>query len=552
MAAPSGPGAAAAAAPPPLPAPALSAPLLRALHDLLRGEGDFLGVSHFSAAGCMHMVVDFESAVTQAPAAVVGAAGSDARGNFMSRLLHAAYTQHSDWVAGCAASPSRRRMPDLSAMHMLPRRSGEAQRRFAAAVQAQFIAVQVAEHEFRLPVRAVLGSLPADHCQLVVHGLPPRFAVAGVTEALLRGAGYGAECGVAVLHERAGAAPTLDGTVSLVPVLDTVVAVVMVPPGCEGLPMLPRRLEGPGWQASLMVEDSVVPPGMLVLRRAVPLPSAHPAGPHAGVRPQMARVYASAGLGSVAAVASPLMEEPRAAPALPPGSRTGLGFPPASAALVVAPSPSKASRAQVEPMPPAVHPPAVPLGEPGFACACQWVQEAVDECTATAAQDVVQRARAAAPAAYAEAAHAATPSALPRAFRVALHAQAGAVFGEAQAAALAVLHADVEEALPAGEDELMGVEAGGSALAGVPPGPYRPPGVSGRSPARTPRVSPRSSSAPRRCSRFAAGGSSLDVPHGWVALRAASMRGDGGGSSRVQGGSGAARGRAQVPGRGAP
>ena len=459
------------AAPPPPPPPrrAPVAGLLQALADLAGGDGEFLGTVQFQAPGCMRLVLDFEVVPAQAPAAMAGAPGSEARGRFMCRLVHATFRQHADWLAGAAAAPPRQHFHRLSSLHALPRRDSDSQCRFAAAVQSQAVTVQVDDQEFRVPVRAVLGHLPADHCRLVVRGLPAHCAVGGVTEALLQAAGYGAGSGVMVVHERAGvlaAAGLADDEEYGVPVFDTVVAVVLVPPLCAGLPMLPRTLVGGGWEATIGVETSVVPAGQLVLRQAAAPPPAGPlpAVPHPGVRPAMARVYAASGISSQAVPPAAAAAE---GAARVPGRRTGLGFGPAVAAggtqVHAGPGPSGPSRPPPlppqEPMPPAAQVSSPPMDEPGFDAGCALVQDALDGCTAGDVLRVVLQARAAAPAAYAAASQVTSPSSLPRAFRAALYAQARLLVGVERAGPLEVPEAVDVGDLPGDVDALLGIHS---------------------------------------------------------------------------------------------
>jgi hypothetical protein len=366
-------------------------------------------------------------------------------------------------------------------------------------------------------VRAVLGHLPADHCRLVMRGLPAHCAVSGVTEAILQAAGYGAGSGVMVVHERAGvlaAAGLADDEEFSVPVFDTVVAVVLVPHTCAGLPMLPRTLVGAGWEAAIGVEVGVVPAGQLVLRQtATPPPAgALPAVPHPGVRPNMARVYAASGIASQAA-APPAVAAAGAARA--PGNRTGLGFGPAGAASGVlvhaSPGPSGPSRppplSPQEPMPPATLVSSPPMDEPGFDAGCALVQDALDDCTAEDVRRLVMQARSAAPAAYAEASQVTSPSSLPRAFRAALYAQARLLVGVGRAGPLEVPEAVGVDDLPGDVDALLGIQSsmlpgalplgGGevqAGLAALPPAPAAVCAVASPSP-NPGRRSTRSTSA---------------------------------------------------------
>ena len=154
------------AAPPPPPPPHARLPhaVARALRQAAsRPDATFLDAGLFQARGCMRLVLDLEAAVSVVPEEIAGAAGSAARGRFVCSMLHAALQQHTDWLAGVAAAPSRRQYHELSSVHALPRRGDQAEARFVRALQEQSIPVQVADVDCRVPVRSVLGHLPADH-----------------------------------------------------------------------------------------------------------------------------------------------------------------------------------------------------------------------------------------------------------------------------------------------------------------------------------------------------------------------------------------------------
>lgn len=453
---------------------------------------------------------------------------------------------------------SRRQYHELSSVHALPRRTDEAERLLVEALQTQCLSVQVDAAEYRVPVRSVLGHLPADHCRVVFRHVPPEAALAGFTEAVLAAAGYGELSGVSVVQERCAVAPAVGVEDFSLPVLDTVVATVRVPAEHAGLPGLPRAIPACGYLMTVEVEVSVVPAGQLVLRQLVPAQAGLPEVQHPGVRPSMARVYAAAGIqrqppvggAAVAALGG----------ALPPGARTGLGFVPAAAGAAgpaavaaampdavavgadalpdadgvaaapaavgpVPPAPLAAHAGPQEPMPPAAPEAPEPLDEPGFDAACQLVLDAVDGCTAGAAKAVVQLGRLAVPAAYADAAQASTPGGLPRAFRVAVHAQAQLRFGAARAEALRVLPREGVGDLPANADELLGLQD----MVAEPPAPSlvaaRPPRPSQARGRRSAAAgSPSASSAPvsRRSSRDRSSGD-------WRALQQAAL---GGGPAR--------------------
>lgn len=540
------------AAPAPPPPPARAAPatrLLQALAELASRDGAFLGTGKFQAPGCMRLVLDFEAAAVQAPPEVVGVAGTEARGRFLCRLLHATFQQHSDWLAGVAAAPSRQQFHKLASLHVLPHRGDQAQRSFISAVQEQVIAVQVADCEFAVPVRAVLGHLPADHCRIVMRGLPAHCAIAGVTEALLRAAGYGADSAVTVVHERAGVLSAAglgseDAEFS-VPVLDTVVAVVLVPQEYAGLPLLPRSLAGSGWEASISVEADVVPAGQLVLRHTAVAAAAPAAGLppvlHPGVRPGMARVYAAGGITAVTGTSAV-----ESAAARTPGDRTGLGFAPAGPASgAAAPAPlqpaplacaPQAPSPPQEPMPPAAPAPSLPMDEPGFDAACELVGDALDGCSSAVVQQIVLQARAAAPAAYAEAEQVTTPSSLPRGFRAALYAQARVLVGAQLAGPLEVLGPLDVDGLPGSAADLLGLlppplAAAGARREAVGSTAVQPAPVVGVVASPSPATARRQT----RVSTGAGGGGKA----GWLELQRSSM----GGGTVPSGGRGKARGR---------
>lgn len=149
----------------------------------------------------------------------------------------------------------------------------------------------------------------------------------------------------------------------------------------------------------------------------------------------------------------------------------------------------------------------MPLDEPGFGAACQHVADCTDGVSLAQIQLIVMQARSVDPAAYALARDAGRPSELPHGFRLALYAQARAMLGETEAAALAV---DWESASEDGEAwqalsrAAAAAQGGGTPLAararpavsaptaatagacgasaaGSPTGPSSPPGADGTS-----------------------------------------------------------------------
>lgn len=558
--------------PPPPPRPAPSAAVLQAL-DAIWGEGrGFLGAVPFHGVGCMHLVVDLEAAAAAAPVSVAGEPHSDVRGRFSYAVAQAVVEQNQDWVAGLAAAPGRRQWQGVAGVHMLVHTGDAANRSFMAAVQTQAVMVQVGGADVRVPVRAELGHLPRGCCRVVLRGLPPHLALQGVTEALLRAVGYSAASGVTVLHERAGVASGPGGTGYRVPLLDRVVAVVRVPREFAGLPLLPRSVADEGWRMSVTVERALVSVGQVVLRQP---PAQRPAAPalpevvHPGVRPAMAAVYAAAGL----AAGRPAGQQAPGQAALQPGARTGLGFVaggdrgptqvqqvglrpgqarqrPAAAPAAPAADPAAQDELMLE-APPA---PNVPVGDPGFRAACQWVADGVDECGGGDAEEVVAAAFLAEPAAYAEAQHASAPSELPRAFLVAIHEQARLLLGSERVEALAMPGA---AALPGDADELMGLGEGAPAAgAGATAAGAGGPGVAA---AAVPLAAPPSTPAqPTRTSGRLRGGAASGAAAGtssWLGVQALALAH---GAVRVikrqrgsgAGGSGGGRGRGSQGGTG--
>ncbi len=326
--------AAAAAGRRPAVAGAAAAPYLQALDGVRRLASPYLEVSDFEAAGCMDLVLDFDAAAVAGPPELAGAAGSDLRARWLACLMREAYKQHSDWLRGAARGPTRRQMPGVSRMHWIVDDTAEARARLIDAAQRQSITVQVDGVNYRIPASVALGGLLPDQHQLLLTGMDARWCRQGAVRALLAVAGYTAEQGVTVVHESAGRVACLPGEPYGVPALDHVVAVVRVPPACAGLPDLPQFISDEYGELRIEVRSRVVPCDLLVVRRAPPPPPPPPpprlqdplpANP--GVRPEMAGVYAAAGItpGVCAAAAAPVADVAGGA-ALPPGARAGIGF----------------------------------------------------------------------------------------------------------------------------------------------------------------------------------------------------------------------------------
>ena len=338
-----------AAAPPPRAAAAVgraAASFLQAL-ERVRGSGQpFLAVSAYQPAGCMDLVLDFEAAAAAGPPGVAGAAGSEQRARWLARVLHAISEQHGDWLAGVARAPSRRQLDSVCRMHWVVHETAAARARLVAAAQLQSIAVQVDGEEWAIPAAAALGGLLPNQHMLLLSGLDARCCRQGVAQALLSAAGYSAEQGVSVVHESAGRVASLPGEVGGVTALDRVVAVVQVPLAHAALRQLPLSVSSGIGEVQIEVRNRVVPKGLLVVRRAAPPPPPPPArvqaplAGHPGVRGEMDRVYAAAGVTpEVRAAGSALAADAVRQSAVPPGVRSGVGFVPAGrAAAAAAPS----------------------------------------------------------------------------------------------------------------------------------------------------------------------------------------------------------------------
>lgn len=494
--------------PPRLPAPAaVASAMLQALKNVHSKALPHLDAGQFEAPDCMQLELDFEQAAALAPPSLLGDGGVDSRAQLLSSLLQAFYAQNKDWVAGFAAPFSRRDIDRVARIQVVLRVGAPAEASLVSAVQAQCVRVQVGDCEVVVPVRPVLATLPAEHVQLVVQGVPARYVRQGVTEALLAAAGLTAAAGWVVAHERAGCLALPGGELCAIPVLDTIVAVVAAP-DVAGLSSLPPFIEGDGWRATLAVRYGIVAARQVVIRQVRPPPPPPQRQPpdvvHPGVRPGMAGVYAASGIGRQAlATAGRLAADAVGRAALQPGARTGLGFAHDEAALPPAPvtavaiaaatagtagcaagvaaataavgdpmlvdRPCRVAAAPVlEVMPPAADALAVPRDEPGFEAACMHVQDCMDGLSVLQVHALVLQAKQCAPAAYAEVEGAATPSQLTLAFRRALHSQARVTMGHEAASPLYVGPVEHHAALPSLAEVLHAAASpgGGSALEG--------------------------------------------------------------------------------------
>lgn len=440
----------------------------RLLDDLEDRQAPFLLEAEYKApARCLQLRVGLGQPV----AALLEATGGDREqgASLRARLVSSALQQHPDLLLGLACTPGKGAWVGVHSVRFALHASLAACAALSEVLQAQVLVVDLDGQPVALPASAETVRLPPGHCEVRVQGLPAWLARRGATEALLLAAGYGAEAGCRVAHERRGLAVGPDGERLPGGCLDRLVAVVAAPPGDRQLRCLPRVVRGCGWEARITVLSSTSTPAAIVWQRA-PRPSAPPAA-HAALQPAggpggMQRLFASAGLApSVIAAAPPLVADTVALAALPAGSRAGLGSRPASTV------PPPASRQQPEagqpaapaaappvpvelPMPPAPPLPAPqPADEPVFGAALAWVQDETD-LTAEEVRAVIHAVRMQQPSLYDSCLGASRASDLPRALRAAMHAVAEQEVGEERAAPL-------QPGVPEGEEE--GEGAGGAA-----------------------------------------------------------------------------------------
>ena len=378
-------------------------------------------------------------------------------------LVRSLLLQHAGaegWLEGLHATPSRKQWGELRTIQLVPKQSDAALQQLVAVQQAQVLEVALPSgQQVAVPAQAVALHLPADHSEVVITGLLPCYVKPGVTEAFLAAVGYVAgPAGCVVVHERRGIAAGLGGVPLPGGRLDTVVAVVRTPPGDRGLRRLPPRVvvEG-GGEARVSVSPSIAASPPFTLR-----------APPSRTQVQR-RVAAAHGLtAAVLAAAPPPIAEAAVRAALPPGSRTGLGF---GAPLGAAPPPPPAPPAPAPPspelpMPAAEVPEPAPADEPGFGAALQHLGDSTD-LGSEAQLAIVHAVRTHSPQLYAACREASRPSDLTRGFRAALHAQAVALVGEAAAAGLWVEPRVpvLEACLPAGLLGAMSSEAGAAPTA---------------------------------------------------------------------------------------
>ena len=444
------------------------------LDDLDYRQAPFLLEAEYKApARCLQLRVTLGQPV----AALLEDCGGDREqgASLRARLVRAALQQHPDLLLGLASTPGKGAWVGVHSVRFALHASRAACAALSEVLQAQALVVDLGGQPVALPASAEPVRLPPGHCEVRVQGLPAWLARCGATEALLLAAGYGAEAGCRVAHERRGFAVGPDGERLPGGCLDRLVAVVAAPPGDRQLRRLPRVLRGCGWEARIIVVTSTSTPEAIVWQRA-PRPSAPPAAP-AALQPAggpggMQRLFASAGLApSVIAAAPPLLADTVALAALPAGSRAGLGSRPASGAAQPASQQQPAggqpaAQAAAPPVPvempmPLAPPPAdsQPADEPVFGAALAWVQDETD-LTVEEGRAAIHAVRLQQPSLYGTYLGASRAGELPRALRAAVHAMAEQEVGEERAAPL-------RPGEPGGEGEEEG--DGAAAAAGLLP-----------------------------------------------------------------------------------
>ena len=293
-----------------------------------------LSLPEYQPLDCLALWVDFTPLVVGLPDD--GSAACDQqRAAALDAALLALHAQY-----GCLlwAPPSlpRQQYHLLQAVHFQLHDGDAAQLALAAALQAQSLTVELAGgRTVRLPVRAVAAELPPSHVRVLVSGLPASAARPGITDVLLRAAGYSQDQGVVVVHERSGFQVRPSGERSPWPAADKVVSVVCTPPGDLSLQRLPAVVSGWGLELRISVDSGVDTSPAFQLRRRVPVPlAALPAPSLAGCSPVLQSVAAGNGLTAAAlAAAPPLVADIVQQCAQPHGSRAGLGSLPSRPAV---------------------------------------------------------------------------------------------------------------------------------------------------------------------------------------------------------------------------
>lgn len=405
-------------------------PFAEALLRVRRSDAPDLHVERFQALGCMDLVVDLQSALDELQGGTEGAAGSDTlRMALLQQLLDALQSQHAALLRGWASAPKQSEWRQLRKVRFVVHTTEAAQAALLAAAQDQRLTVRLGDAVVALPVTPVAARLPADHAQIEMRGVPDGCARQGVTEALLAAAGYGPEQGVAVAHERLGMVRGPTGEPQRLGRLDMVVAVVATPRGDGLLQRLPRQVQIAGQEVSIEVHASLALPAVQLRGAATPGRGGAPRGP------VLDRVGAAHGLTrEVRAAGPPPVAEEAVRRSLPPGCRAGLGSGP-TAAITPPPPPPRPLPTLLVPRPlpdievPDAPPlPVLPLDEPLFGAAVEYLQDAT-ELTQEEMHQVVLEVRRHNPAEYMEFSGVTRVGDLPQSLKLALHLQARHSFG---------------------------------------------------------------------------------------------------------------------------
>ena len=382
-----------------------------------------LGIEPFQPPGCMDLEVDLEQAL-------LGAAGGgpESRRALLSQLLHALHAQHGDLLSALAAAPAQRDWDRLRALRFTVCQGDVAVAAFVAAVQSQRLTVRVGDADVAVPIRAVAARLPPGSAMLELRGVPDDCARKGLTEAVLKTAGYGPAQGVVVVHERLGMVRGPLGDALPMGRMDMVVAVVSTPHEDSSLLRLPAEVVVEGQHMCIQVSSRLSPP-------ALRLAPAAPAAPLAAAQRTavLDRVGAAHGLTGQARQAGPQpVADAVVQRARPPGDRAGLGFvrgAPPSPLPPLPPAPRTAVPLPDLTILDAPPPPETPGDEPVFGVALEYLQEAASDLSHEEQQRAVLAMRAHHPSEYQACLGASRVGDLPRSLQVVLHYQARALFG---------------------------------------------------------------------------------------------------------------------------
>ena len=431
-----------------------------------------LGTEPYAALDQLDLQLDLGAAVDQllpppqdagegsgAGRAPGGEAGAAARRPLLSSLLAALPASAPQGaIRGFAQHVLPRDWARVQRLQLVVDRTDAARAWLLSVVQAQVLEVAVGDQRVGIPASAVPAGLPPDHAVLTLWGVPPECARQGLTEAVLRAAGYGS---AQVVHERAGIQSGPSGERLPFPCLDVVVGVVHTPREDGTLRRLPRSFEVEGEWVELEVRTSLRPLPRITLRTPAPQAPAPQRAQHAEVLERLGEAH---GLTAAVQRAGPVpIAEAAAQQALPPGSRAGLGHPSGAQrarqpapppALPQAPPPQDVQDAAMRDAPAA---PDLASRPPGFGAALAWLEDF--ELSRDEACALVAAVEAHSPQTFGECAGAGRPGDLTPAFRAALHAEACSLLGAGRAAPLQPGGRSAEDCLPAALLEEVGSDA---------------------------------------------------------------------------------------------